>query len=108
MNILVSSLSRTGSCLHKGLNYDTNNNVPGKDVGGREDKGVSGKQGKAHMQLEQADGKEIKHAFETRNKLNLYLNSRQEDSRLTSFADPEQQISRLLQQVYRQAVSHAV
>ena len=40
MNILPSSISRTGSCLHKEVNYDTNNNVPGRDVGGSGDKGV--------------------------------------------------------------------
>lgn len=27
MNILLCSISRTGSCLHKKVNYDTNNNV---------------------------------------------------------------------------------
>ena len=33
MNILPLSVSRTGSCLHKEVNYDTNNNVavPGAD-----------------------------------------------------------------------------
>lgn len=51
MNILPYSISRTGSCLHKEVNYDTNNNVgmPGRDVGGGEDVGVSGKQGRAHI-----------------------------------------------------------
>lgn len=38
MNILPYSVSRTGSCLHKEVNYDTNNNVgvPGRDMGGGE------------------------------------------------------------------------
>lgn len=43
---LPYSVSRTGSCLHKEVNYDTNNNVgmPGRDVGGGEDeRGWEGK-----------------------------------------------------------------
>ena len=45
MNTLPYSISRTGSCLHKEVNYDTNNNVgvPGRDVGGGEGEGQSGK-----------------------------------------------------------------
>ena len=51
MNILPYSVSRTGSCLHKEVNYDTNNNVgmPGGTMGGGEDEGLSGEQGKDHI-----------------------------------------------------------
>lgn len=32
MNILPNIISRTGSCLHKEVNYDTNNNAAAGEV----------------------------------------------------------------------------
>lgn len=57
---LPYSISRTGSCLHKEVNYDTNNNVgvPGRDGGGGEGEGwVENRRGLTYGE-DQGEGKD--------------------------------------------------